>query len=129
MTNLPVYLILAIIIACYILLKLFTSKPKNKEGLGSTILPANRTVKLDNLPVGTTIITLDVTTTLPTVQFIHDYQEGMRTNTFKNTFFLEGFGSEIPERLKTFEVIEVGKAKIKILYQIAMMIFPDGSFG
>ncbi len=124
LTEMPEGLILILFIVIFIFIIFGLKKildrllKPNKE----VIIEPTKIVQLQELPIGTTFIVLDIKRKLPIVQKIEDYQEGMITDMFANTFYLENFGEDKLERLKTYDVESVGKGEIRVLKQIAVFL-------
>lgn len=95
----------------------------------SKIIPPTETLKLEHLSEGITIIVLDTKGTFPVIQTVQSYQADMKTNIFKNTFFFDGEGKYVLERLKTYEVVSTGKEGTKTLNQVYLLITADSIVG
>ena len=94
-----------------------------------TIMMPRETLQLKDLDIGITIFVLDIEKDQIMAQTIENYQNGMRTRIFENTFWFDNQGKHTLEKGKTYEVAPVDNEGTKTLNKVALFITPDSVIG
>ena len=121
---------MAVVLVCLALnitlILLFVIIYFRNDRISSKIITPNQTFKLEQLNDETVFIVLDDSGKNKILQKIDDYQKGMRTNVFENTFHLDNPEQNHLKKLKTYEVRSIDPEGTKVLHQVSIFITPDG---
>ncbi len=89
------------------------------------IIMPSETLQLKDIATGTTIFILDSDKEFVMAQTIENYQEGIITRTFKNTFWFDTEGKHTLEKGKTYQVSSVDNEGTKTLNKVSLFITRD----
>ncbi len=109
----------------FFIIAMFLIKRTIDKSSKTVIIEPDKTLQLQELLLKRTIIVLRTDRKLPIVQYIEDYQEGLNTGMFANTFYLDNYGEDKLLEGKTYDIESTGKGQIRSLRQVSMLICED----